>query len=124
MPNKLTMAEARIIALLAPKEADKLRDAERERERRIAGAEEALDVPAGSAVGFLALLAGVVEAERLVVAGLSPEMPCRKMHENRHRAFREALSMATAYFLPNTQGLVTPGTGHRDESAAASRRHQ
>ena len=24
----------------------------------------------------------------------------------------------------NTQGLVTPGTGHRDESAAASRRHQ
>ena len=101
MPNKLTMAEARIIALLAPKEADKLRDAERERERRIAGAEEALDVPAGSAVGFLALLAGVVESERLVVAGLSPEMPCRKMHENRHRAFREALSMATAYFLPN-----------------------
>jgi len=59
-------------------------------------------VGAGSA-GFLLLLAGVVEAERLVVAGLSPEMPCRKMHENRHRAFREALSMATAYFQPNTR---------------------
>ena len=58
-------------------------------------------VAAGSASGFLELLAGVVEAERLVVAGLSPEMPCRKMHENRHRAFREALSMATAYFQPN-----------------------
>ena len=26
--------------------------------------------------------------------------------------------------LANTQGLVTPGIGHRDESAAASRRHQ
>lgn len=58
-------------------------------------------VAAGSASGFLELLAGVVEAERLVVAGLSPEMPCRKMHENRHRAFREALSMARAYFQPN-----------------------
>jgi len=56
-----------------------------------------------SADGFLQLLAGVVEAERLVVAGLKPEMPCRKMHENRHRAFREALSMATAYFKPNVQ---------------------
>ena len=53
---------------------------------------------------FLALLAGVVEAERLVVAGLSPDMPCRKMHENRHRAFREALSMATAFFNPNVAG--------------------
>ena len=58
-------------------------------------------VSTGSASGFLRLLAAVVEAERLVVAGLSPEMPCRKMHENRHRAFREALSMATAYFQPN-----------------------
>lgn len=60
-------------------------------------------VATGSADGFLRLLAGVVEAERLVVAGLKPEMPCRKMHENRHRAFREALSMATAYFQPNTE---------------------
>ena len=68
------------------------------------GDDSAFGVAAGSAVGFLALLAGVVEAERLVVAGLSPEMPCRKMHENRHRAFREALSMATAYFLPNNCG--------------------
>lgn len=59
-------------------------------------------VALGSAAGFLELLAAVVEAERLVVAGLSQEMPCRKMHENRHRAFREALSMATAYFKPNT----------------------
>lgn len=55
------------------------------------------------ASGFLGLLANVVETERLVVAGLSPDMPCRKMHENRHRAFREALSMATAYFQSNNQ---------------------
>ena len=66
------------------------------------GAGSALGVAAGSHAGFLSLLSGVVEAERLVVAGLSDEMPCRKMHENRHRAFREALSMATAYFQPNT----------------------
>lgn len=61
-----------------------------------------------SADGFLQLLAGVVEAERLVVAGLKPEMPCRKMHENRHRAFREALSMATAYFKPNVPDEPRP----------------
>ena len=41
------MAEARIIALLAPKEADKLRDAERERERRIAGADWVKDIIEG-----------------------------------------------------------------------------
>lgn len=52
---------------------------------------------------FLSLLANVVEAERLIVEGLKPEVPCRKMHENRHRAFREALSMATAFFHPNKQ---------------------
>lgn len=62
-----------------------------------------------SADGFLQLLAGVVEAERLVVAGLKPEMPCRKMHENRHRAFREALSMATAYFKPNEKDVARAG---------------
>ena len=49
MPNKLTMAEARKIALLALEEAEKRRAATRERERRVADAEEALDVPAGSA---------------------------------------------------------------------------
>ena len=65
--------------------------------------EAKLPLAQGSADGFLQLLAGVVEAERLVVAGLKPEMPCRKMHENRHRAFREALSMATAYFQPNQE---------------------
>lgn len=102
---------------------DRLRVAKDELRRFVTTSQNAA-VPAGSAVGFLALLAGVVEAERLVVAGLSPEMPCRKMHENRHRAFREALSMATAYFLPNTQGLVTPGTGLSPEKGAASRRHQ
>ena len=48
MPNKLTMAEARKIALLALEEAEKRRAATRERERRIADAEEALDVPDGS----------------------------------------------------------------------------
>ena len=68
-------------------------------------------VALGSAAGFLELLAAVVEAERLVVAGLSKEMPCRKMHENRHRAFREALSMATAYFQPNTK-VSEPGPVH------------
>ena len=47
MPNKLTMAEARKIALLALEEAEKRRAATRERERRIADAEEALDVPDG-----------------------------------------------------------------------------
>ena len=49
MPNKLTMAEARKIALLALEEAEKRRAATRERERRVADTEEALDVPAGSA---------------------------------------------------------------------------
>lgn len=66
-------------------------------------------VALGSAAGFLEILAAVVEAERLVVAGLSKEMPCRKMHENRHRAFREALSMATAYFQPNKADTTTCG---------------
>ena len=47
MPNKLTMAEARKIALLALEEADKRRAETRDRERRIADVEEALDVPAG-----------------------------------------------------------------------------
>ena len=47
MPNKLTMAEARKIALLALEEAEKRRAATRERERRISDAEEALGVPAG-----------------------------------------------------------------------------
>jgi hypothetical protein len=64
--------------------------------------------PTGSSTGFLSLLSGVVEAERLVVVGLSPEMPCRKMHENRHRAFREALSMATAYFNQPPHAVAKP----------------
>jgi hypothetical protein len=72
---------------------------------------ERCSVASGSADGFLQLLAGVVEAERLVVAGLKPEMPCRKMHENRHRAFREALSMATAYFQPNIRSQTGAADG-------------
>ena len=59
---------------------------------------------------FLSLLATVVEAERLIVEGLKPDMPCRKMHENRHRAFREALSMATAFFHPNNRSEPTART--------------
>jgi hypothetical protein len=75
---------------------------------KVAGTVGSLAAAHGSADGFLKLLAGVVEAERLVVAGLSAEMPCRKMHENRHRAFREALSMATAYFQPNAKPRNAP----------------
>ena len=44
-------------------------------------------------------------------------------HDKLKTAARMVWNGARATSLPNTQGLVTPGTGHRDESAADSRRH-
>lgn len=67
------------------------------------GQRGALARSAGSASGFLALLGQVADIEKMIVAGLTDDMPCKKKHIYREQAFRQAISLATTYFKQNNQ---------------------
>jgi hypothetical protein len=55
--------------------------------------------------GFIALLNQVADIERMIVSGLTDEMPCKKKHIYREQAFRQAASLATTYFAPPPSSL-------------------